>query len=257
MANGTSTVMDAFSIAGRTGIVTGGGKGLGRTYCRELAALGANVVIAELDEGAGRAAAEEIVAAGGAARFVATDVTARASVEAMVEETVSAYGRIDFLVNNAGKWAFAPAEDLDPGVWEDVMKLNLDATFTCCQVVGRRMIAQGGGRIVNVSSVSGVIINKPTNVSLDVSYFASKAGVIHLTRGLATQWAKHNIGVNCIAPGYMAKSEVKDAPWIKDIPMGRPGRPEELVGPLVFLVSDASGYVTGALIVVDGGFTLW
>ena len=158
------------------------------------------------------------------------------------------FGRIDFLVNNAGKWTYAPAENLTQEDWHDVMDLNLNGVFNCCQVVGRQMIAQRSGRIVNISSISGVIINKPVKASLDVSYFASKAGVIHLSRGLATQWAQYNVRVNVLAPGYMAKNPVNDAPWLRDVPMGRAGRPEELGPALIFLVSEASSYITGITI---------
>ena len=245
--------MDAFSIKGQAGIVTGGGKGLGRTYCRLLSEAGANVVIAEIDEKTGKEAAESIPNA----LYVHTDVTDIASVEAMLETALNKFGKVDFLVNNAGKWKNAPAEDLTQEDWHDVMDLNLNGVFNCCQIVGRQMIAQNSGRIVNISSVSGVIINKPVKVSLDVSYFASKAGVIHLSRGLATQWAQYNVRVNVLAPGYMAKNPVSNPPWLKDIPMGRPGRPEELGPALIFLVSEASSYITGGVLMVDGGFTLW
>ena len=246
-------IMDTFSIEGQTGIVTGGGKGLGRTYCDLLSEAGANVVIAEIDEETGQKAAESVPNS----LYVHTDVTDIASVEAMLETALGKFGRIDFLVNNAGKWTYAPAEDLKQEDWHDVMDLNLNGVFNCCQIVGRQMIAQRSGRIVNISSISGVIINKPGKVTLDVSYFASKAGVIHLSRGLATQWAQYNVRVNVLAPGYMAKNPVNDAPWLADIPMGRAGKPEELGPALIFLVSEASSYITGTTLMVDGGFTLW
>jgi NAD(P)-dependent dehydrogenase (short-subunit alcohol dehydrogenase family) len=245
--------MDAFSIKGQTGIVTGGGKGLGRIYCHLLSEAGANVVVAEIDEETGQEAAESTPNS----LYIHTDVTDMASVESMLETALSKYGRIDFLVNNAGKWTYAPAEDLTQEDWHDVIDLNLNGVFNCCQVVGRQMIAQRSGRIVNISSISGIIINKPVNKSLDVSYFASKAGVIHLSRSLATQWAQYNVRVNVLAPGYMAKTPINDAPWLRDIPMGRAGKPEELGPALIFLVSEASSYITGTTVVVDGGFTLW
>lgn len=246
---------DFFSIKGDTGIVTGGGKGLGRTYCRMLAEAGANVVVAEVDEHTGREAAEEIRQNGGSALFVHTDVRSRESVEAMLSVTLQEFGTVDFLVNNAGKWTFAPAEDLSPEDWHDVMDLNLNGLFTCCQVVGKEMVARKKGRIVNISSISGVIVNRPPpgNTSLDVSYFASKAGVIHLSRGLATQWAPHNVRVNVLAPGYTSAEGKPN----ENVPLGRGGRPEELVPPLIFLISEASSYITGAVLMVDGGYTLW
>jgi len=250
-------LLDTFSLAGQTGIVTGGGGRLGRAMCRALAAAGANVVIAELDDQAGRAIEADLKAQGAEALFLATDVLDRDSIQAMVVATVGKFGRIDFLVNNAGKWTFAPAEELSDEDWRSVMGLDLDAVFRCSQIVGRQMIAQREGRIINISSVSGKIINR-TRKDLDLSYFAAKAGVAHLTRALAVQWARHNIRVNTISPGYMGGPvEGEQPPFVADIPMARMGTPEEL-GPLaVFLASEASSYLTGAEIVVDGGFTCW
>ena len=146
--------------------------------------------------------------------------------------------------------------------WRKVFDVNLNGLFFCCQAVGRHMIERGQGRIINIASMSGLIVNRP---QCQASYNASKAAVIQLTKSLAAEWARYNIRVNAIAPGYMGTAMAKpyfDDPqyggvWMRDIPMRRPGEPEEL-GPLaVFLASEASSYVTGATIVIDGGFTLW
>jgi NAD(P)-dependent dehydrogenase (short-subunit alcohol dehydrogenase family) len=255
-------VLDKFSLAGQVGIVTGGGQGLGKVFCHAFADVGADVVVAEINPETGPVTAEEIRAKGRRASFVQTDVRERESVQAMVDQTLAEFGKIDFLMNNAGVNRLGNAEEATEEDWRDLFDVNLNGLFFCCQAVGQHMIERRDGRIINIASMSGLIVNRPQPQS---SYNASKAAVIHLTKSLAAEWAQYNIRVNAIAPGYMATAMAKpffDNPeygdvWIDAIPMKRPGEPEEL-GPIaVFLASEASSYVTGTVVVVDGGYTIW
>jgi NAD(P)-dependent dehydrogenase (short-subunit alcohol dehydrogenase family) len=256
------TILDKFSLAGQVGIVTGGGQGLGKVFCHAFAEAGADIVVAELNPQTGPETAREIEAKGRRALFIPTDVSQRASVQAMADKVMAEFGRIDFLMNNAGIVKWGAAEEVSEEDWRRVMDVNLNGLFFCCQAVGRYMIRQRRGRIINIASMSGLIVNRP---QAQASYNASKAAVIHLTKSLAAEWAPYNIRVNAIAPGYMGTAMAKpffDDPqyggmWIEAIPMKRPGEPEEL-GPLaVFLAAEASSYITGATIVIDGGYTIW
>jgi NAD(P)-dependent dehydrogenase (short-subunit alcohol dehydrogenase family) len=255
-------LLDKFSLAGQVGIVTGGGQGLGKAFCHAFAEAGADVVIAEINPETGPVTAGEIEALGRRALFVETDVTDPESVEDMVSQTIETFGRVDFLMNNAGVVHHIPAEDVPLDEWQKVLNVNLTGLFICCQAVGRRMIEQGGGRIINIASMSGLIVNFP---QAQTAYNASKAAVIHLTKSLASEWAPYNVRVNAIAPGYMntemASPFFEDPEmggvWIAAIPMKRPGEPEELGPAAVYLASEASSYVTGETIVIDGGYTIW
>jgi NAD(P)-dependent dehydrogenase (short-subunit alcohol dehydrogenase family) len=255
-------ILDKFSLAGQVGIVTGGGQGLGQVFCHAFAEVGADIVVAEANPQTGPVVVEEIKAKGRRAIYVQTDVRNPASVQAMADQAVAEFGRIDFLMNNAGitKWAEAETVSLDD--WRNVIDVNLNGVFYCCQAVGGHMIQQRNGRIINIASMSGIIVNRP---QAQASYNTSKAAVIHLTKSLATEWAPYNIRVNAICPGYMgtpmAKPFFDDSKfggvWMGMIPMKRAGEPEEL-GPLaVFLASEASSYMTGSAVVIDGGYTAW
>lgn len=255
-------ILEQFSLNDRVGIVTGGGQGLGKVFCQAYADVGATVVLAELNAETGKQAEEELRAAGRQALFVQTDVTKRDSVHALVERVLEEFGQIDFLMNNAGIVKWCPAEEVAEDEWRAVIDVNLTGLFFCCQEVGRSMIQRKQGAIVNIASMSAFIVNRP---QAQTSYNASKAGVVHLTRSLAAEWAPYNIRVNAIAPGYMGTDMARpffDDPqyggvWIPNIPMRRPGRPEEL-GPLaVFLVADASSYMTGTTVLIDGGYCAW
>ncbi|MBN1639985.1 MAG: glucose 1-dehydrogenase [Anaerolineae bacterium] len=255
-------VLDRFSLEGMVGIVTGGGQGLGKVFCRAFAEAGADVVVAEINAQTGPATAQEVEALGRRALYLQTDVRSRTSVEAMVEQAVAAFGKVDFLMNNAGITKWCEAEHVSREDWLDVIDVNLNGLFYCCQAVAAHMIPRRSGRIINIASMSGLIANRPQP---QASYNATKAAVIHLTKSLAAEWAPHNIRVNAIAPGYMDTPMARpffDDPayggvWIDAIPMGRPGRPEELAPVAVLLASEASSYMTGATVVVDGGYTVW
>jgi len=255
-------ILDKFSLEGQVGIVTGGGQGLGKVFCNAFAEAGADIVVAEMNPETGPSTAAEVEAKGHRSLFIQTDVRNRQSVQAMVDRALAEFGQIDFLMNNAGITKWGPAEDVSEADWRDVFDVNVNGLFFCAQAVGRHMIRRGKGRIINIASMSGLIVNRP---QAQASYNSSKAAVIQLTKSLAAEWAPHSIRVNAIAPGYMGTPMAKpffDDPtygslWIDAIPMKRPGEPEELGPVAVFLASEASSYITGEVIVVDGGFTVW
>jgi NAD(P)-dependent dehydrogenase (short-subunit alcohol dehydrogenase family) len=255
-------LLDKFSLRGQVGVVTGGGQGLGRVFSLAFAEAGASVVVAELNPDTGPKTVKEIETYEGEALFVKTDVRERTSINAMVEKTVKRFGHLDFLMNNAGIVKWCPAESVTENDWREVIDVNLNGLFYCSQAAAKQMIQQKSGCIINIASMSGYIVNRPQS---QASYNASKAAVIHLTRSLATEWAQYNIRVNAIAPGYMDTAMTHKAfedpaygpIWTDGIPMGRPGRPEELAPLAVFLASEASSYVTGSTILIDGGYTSW
>ncbi len=254
-------ILDTFSLAGQVGIVTGGGQGLGKAFCRAFAEAGADIAVAEFNKKTGPNTVEEIQALGRRSLFIETDVRKKASVEAMVAKTVAEFGKLDFIMNNAGIVVWKEAEEVSEEEWQDVIDVNLTGVFYCCQAAAKQMIKQGGGRIINIASMSGLIINQPQN---QASYNSSKAAVMHLTKSLAVEWAKYNIRVNSISPGYMegplAAPLLKDPnygpKWMDATPMRRPGKPEELCSVAVLLASEASSYMTGSNVVIDGGFTV-
>jgi NAD(P)-dependent dehydrogenase (short-subunit alcohol dehydrogenase family) len=188
------------------------------------------------------------------------DVTRRSDVERIRAQTVSAFGRADVLVNNAGACIHKPAAEVTDEDWRAVMGVNLDGVWIASQVFGRHMIDQGGGSIINVGSMSAAIVNRP---QWQPAYNASKAAVHHLTRSLAAEWAPANVRVNALAPGYMRTDmSPVDEPqyqryWIEDTPQHRAGEPEELGPAVVFLASDASSFMTGAVLTIDGGYSVF
>lgn len=253
--------LSKFQLKDQVGIVTGGGSGLGIGYVEAFLEAGARVIVAELNPETGEATAARLRDEGYDCTAVPTNVTDRSSVEGMVEGTLALHGKIDFIVNNAGAWRFGPAVDVTAESWRSMIDLNLNGLFWCCQAVARPMLERGRGAIINISSISGQLINPPFEQWLEPSYFAAKAGVIHLTRSLAAQWGPKGIRTNAIAPGYMTKEgltdEVLNAPFTKTIPLGRPGLPEELGAAAVFLASDAASYINGHTLNVDGGCSVW
>ena len=254
---------DLFSLRGQMAMVTGGAQGLGKAMATALATYGADIALMDLNLPLAEASAAEISTATGARCLaIRGDVTNPVDVQAAVDAIVQACGRLDVLVNNAGIVINIPAEEMSLLDWQRVIDINLTGVFLCAQAAGRQMIRQGGGRIINIASMSGIVSNTPQP---QVSYNASKAGVIMLTKSLAGEWARHNIRVNAIAPGYMRTALTAAAferpetyeQWLVPTPMKRPGEPAELGGAVVYLASEASSFVTGHVLVVDGGYTVW
>ncbi len=264
------SVLDLFKLEDRVAIVTGAGRGIGRALAYALAEAGAHVVVAELLKENGERVVEEIQNLGRRAICIQTDVSDYENVKKMVDSVYQEFDRIDILVNNAGvvykpvgsEGASIPTEDVSPDNWEHVIKVNLCGVFHCAQLAGKMMIQQGSGAIVNIASISAFVANLGRHNN---AYCAAKAGVVMFTRQLAADWAKYGIRVNAIAPGYI-RTEIGagplEAPELKDLiprmtPMTRAGVPDDLKGLTVFLASDASAYLTGQTIIIDGGYTLW
>ena len=249
------SVLDAFRLDGRVAVVTGGNRGLGRAFATALAGAGARVAIAARDQDRSETVAGDI-----GALAVPSDVTDEASVTAMLETVTSELGPVDVLVNNSGTCFHRPALEVPDEEWRTVWDVNVDGLWRCSRVVGAQMVGRGTGAIVNIGSISAQIVNRP---QMQPAYNASKAAVHQLTKSLAAEWAPHGVRVNALAPGYV-KTEMApvDRPefrrhWIEDAPMQRYAVPDELGPSLVYLASDASSFVTGTVLVVDGGYTLW
>jgi 3-oxoacyl-[acyl-carrier protein] reductase len=251
-------VTTAFSMKNKVVIVTGGGTGIGKVYSQRLAEGGAKVVLADIAAEASNKVAEEITAKGGTCLSIPTDISDPDAVQKMVDATIKAFGRIDGLVNNASLMSVLERGDwfkIDVKEWDRVMEVNLRGIFVCCRAVYPHMKAQGGGRIVNISS-GRFWLGSPNRLH----YSTSKAGVIGLTRSLASELGDDNIGVNAITPGFTL-SETQIATSSSNYVAGRdlnrcfkrPQVPDDLVGAVWFLLSDASGFMTGQTLNVDGG----
>jgi NAD(P)-dependent dehydrogenase (short-subunit alcohol dehydrogenase family) len=252
-------VAELFDLSGKTAIVTGGGKGIGRQMAEALAELGASVVICARNLERCQQAAAELAGLGVRTLGLRCDLRQPADAQAVVDQTVEALGRVDVLVNDAGTAWGARAEDTPLAGWQKVIDVNLTGLFLMTQAVGRQMIAQGdGGAIVNIASVAGLRGSR-AGVMDAVAYSASKGGVISLTRDLAWKWAPHGIRVNAIAPGWFPSDmsklvlERSGETILTEVPLSRFGGPDDLKGAVAFLASPASAYVTGHTLVVDGG----
>ncbi|WP_418277069.1 SDR family NAD(P)-dependent oxidoreductase [Isoptericola jiangsuensis] len=235
-----------FDLTGRVAVVTGGARGIGAAYARALHDAGAHVVVADLMEAEGRAVAAEL---GGRARFVPLDVTDEEAWAALVTDTVETWGALDVLVNNAGIANAGPIEHYPRAKWDAVIAVNLTGVYLGCRAVAATMRTQGRGSIVNISSVEGM--RGSTHLH---GYVASKFGVRGLTKSLAVELGQHGVRVNSVHPGWIATDmTARIDPSGLPIPLRRGGVPGDLTGTVVYLASDASAYVTGAELVVDGG----
>ena len=252
-----------FDLTGRSAFVTGAGSGIGQRLAVGLAEFGADVSCVDLPVQAEGSAQTVTRIAGQGQRGVVidTDVTDPEAVQSAVARHVSEFGRIDIGLNCAGVNHGSPAEDLDAKNWRRVIDVNLSGVFFCAQAQAREMFKAGRGVIVNIASMSASIVNRGLQ---QAHYNSSKAGVKHLTSTLAMEWVDRGVRVNSISPGYIMTPMIAGPEWAKKVerfayetPMGRLGTPDDLVGPLIFLCSDASAYVTGTDVLVEGGFTSW
>ncbi|MCY9516821.1 SDR family oxidoreductase [Paenibacillus apiarius] len=250
-----------FDLTGRTAIVTGGGRGLGAQIAQGLAEAGANLVLCSRNV----ETCEETVTriqqdTGVSCAAMACDVRNPEDVRRVVEQTAATFGRIDILVNNSGASWGAPAVDMPLEAWNKVMDINVTGTFLMSQAVGRVMIEQNGGKIINIASIAGLSGTDPKWLDA-VGYSASKGAVIAFTRDLAVKWGKHHININAIAPGFFPTKMTREIlhqggeQILSLTPLGRLGSDSDLKGSAVFLASDASNYMTGAVLTVDGGMS--
>jgi len=253
------SILSMFRLDGEKAIVTGAARGLGKEIAIGLAEAGADVAVVDRLVKEGKNTVNDIKKLGREAIAFEADVTNEDDVKKMVQDVKGEFGKIDILVNNAGIVTWIPAEDMEYKQWKDVLNVNLNGVFLCCKWVGKEMIKERKGSIINVSSMSAFIVNYPQKQS---HYNASKAGVSQLTKCLAYEWAPYNVRVNAVLPGFIATPLLKEADekylneWTAKTAQKRIPEPSELKGIFVFLASQASSYFCGSLIVADGGYTL-
>lgn len=254
---------NAFDLTGKVALVTGAGQGIGLEIARTLSGAGAEIVVAEYKQDTGQSAVEEIKDAGRKALFAHVDVGDIESVKAMTEAVYNELGTVDILVNNAGVAHTSPVEETSLDAWHKLMNVNLHGVFYCSQSVGKRMLERGQGSIVNIASMSGLIVNDPQP---QTAYNVSKAAVIMLTKSMAAEWAKRGVRVNSVSPGYigtdlvqevLAKNQAWQERWTSMTPAGHLGEPSDVAHAVWYLASDAAKFATGTNLVVDGGYTVW
>jgi gluconate 5-dehydrogenase len=257
-------VFDRFRLDGKRALITGGSRGLGRAMAQALAEGGADLVLVGREIDTLSRAQQELSALGRKIDVLQFDVGIPAEAQQMCEEALSKHGPIQVLVNNVGGRRISiPTEDLPLEDWQRILDLNLTSAFLCCKLIGREMVKRKSGSILNVASISGMVVNKGIHGR---TYETAKAALVAFTKTLAVDWAPFNVRANSIAAGgfltdpnrrwFREKPELRDI-FTSMVPMGRLGEPEE-IGPLaLYLASDASSYMTGASIVIDGGYTLW
>lgn len=258
-------ILDRFRLDGRVALVTGGAQGIGRAFAHALGEAGAAVAVVDLNlEGAQRVVSE-LQGKGIDALAIKTDVTRAEQVQAMVDAVLERWGRLTIGVNNAGRGQWVDAETMSVEDWDRMLDLNLKGVFLCAQAEARVMLNAGYGKIINTASMSASISNTPQN---QAHYNASKAGVLHLSRSLAAEWAPRGVRVNTISPGYtwtQLVSDLLETPigqemepqWLARIPMGRMAQVTDLQGAVVYLASEASDYMTGNDMIIDGGYCAW
>ena len=258
-ASGPMKIQQLFDLTGKVAIVTGGATGLGRQMAEALAEAGANLIVCARKIERCERAAEELRKVGVKVLALACDVKSQPDIRAAVDTALSTFGRVDILINNAGTSWGAAVEEMTLEQWNKVIETNLTGTFLFSQAVGKAMIAQKSGKIINITSVAGIHGAPPQFQA--IGYHASKGGVIAFTKDLASKWGQHNIQVNAIAPGWFPTNmssvviERNRELFLKRLPLGRFGNEDDLKGAAVYLASKASDFVTGHVLVVDGGQT--
>ncbi|MDR2390167.1 MAG: SDR family oxidoreductase [Planctomycetota bacterium] len=257
-------MLPCFDLTGRTAVVTGAGKGLGRAFSKAIAASGASVLGLSRTREDLQILKEEIAAAGGKFDLFVADILDELAIQAAVAFCLDRFGPPDVLVNNAGLGRVnKPFEEITTAEWRRTVDNNITGTFICSKYFGLEMVRRKRGKIVNLASMSGLIANKGVHCG---PYEASKLGIVALTRSLASEWCAHGVTVNALAPGYIATRRNGEffashpeftRKAIEMIPVGRIPTPDEIAGVMVFLCSDASNYMNGAVLVLDGGYTIW
>ncbi|MFN4258703.1 MAG: SDR family NAD(P)-dependent oxidoreductase [Gemmataceae bacterium] len=258
------SVMDKFRLDGQRALVTGGSRGLGLAMAQALAEAGADLVLVGRELDSLRKAAEQLAPTGRRVDILPADVGIPAAAERMCAEALSQFGPIHILINNVGgRRINIPTTELSLDDWQRILDINLTSCFLCCKHIGGAMTQRRSGKIINIASISGMVVNKGIHGR---TYETFKAAMIHFTRTLAVDWAEYHVNVNSICPGGFLTDPNRrwfsEMPELKTtiesmVPMGRLGEPEE-IGPLaVYLASDACSYMTGAAVVIDGGYTLW
>lgn len=254
-------MLPTFRLDGQSAIVTGAGSGIGAALAAGLAAFGADVGCVDLDAGRAEETARAVRAAGRSALALAADTAQPGALDACVRQVEQELGPLRLAVNSAGVHSTAPAEEMELAAWQRLVDVNLTGVFLSCQAEGRAMLRNGGGSIVNLGSISATIANRGIQ---QVHYNATKAAVVHLSRSLALEWVDRGVRVNALSPGYVrtnmargAKASRTAEQILDDVPMRRMAHPDEMVGPAVFLLSDAASFCTGSELVVDGGATAW
>jgi NAD(P)-dependent dehydrogenase (short-subunit alcohol dehydrogenase family) len=254
-----SYLEELFGLQGKTAFVTGGAQGIGKVVALGMAGCGMNVAVIDVNQQKADEVAHQIAKLGVAAMALKVDVTVADEVDKMMDLIVQKFGRLDVALNNAGIADNTPSESVAFQDWKRVIDVNLNGVFLTARAAGRQMIAQGGGTIINTASMSAHIVNRP---QAQCAYNASKAGVIQLTKSLAVEWAVHKIRVNCISPGYIKTEMIANvrqdwqSAWLQQSVTAAMGTPEDLVGGVLYLASDAAAFTTGADLVMDGGFTI-
>ncbi len=255
------SILKKFSLSGKTALVTGGASGIGESFSFALAEAGAHVAVADLNQVRATHVANQIRNLGVESIAIGVDVTQTEQIQSMMTVLLERWGVLNIAVNNAGVALRARAEDMSEEFWDRTVDVDLKGVFFCCQAEARHMLLQESGSIINTASMSGQIVNRPQR---HVPYNAAKAGVMQLTRTCAAEWADRGVRVNSISPGHtlspMTARNLSNAAaqmWVSNTPMQRLGLPSDLQGGLIFLASDASEYITGHDLVIDGGYTIW
>lgn len=260
-------ILERFSLKGRTALVTGGGQGIGRAFSHALADAGANVAVVDLNFETAIKVAQEIQDRSPQVRSIALafDVTKEAQVKKMVSDVVSEFGDLTIACNNAGIGQWIDAIDMPYSDFQRMMQINLDSVWLCAQAEARHMFTNGYGKIINTASLSAHIVNKPQS---QAHYNISKSAVVSLTRSLGAEWANHGVRVNCISPGYTRTSLVEDLletplgqsvwpTWKENTPLAAMAEVTDLQGAIVFLAAGVSDFMTGADLLIDGGYAAW